>query len=206
MNSKTALLCGSVVLLLAGAGAGYLYGVDSTPMKITTVITTMTTTTTSTKVSTSLDAYGQVANSFSNHMLLLSSRNASAIVSQYQENASVTWTGNTYGLSGFYNGTSVVLLLMHASFLTRARSFDIGNVTRTILDVSDGSTVVNSSFDFYGQNYNFGLGGPYAASFNGTVSAQDFYVYSPSQGAWLISTETWDFVVFSLQYPPATAG
>lgn len=205
MNSKVVLLVGGLILLLAGAAAGYLYGVASTPIKTATVVDTTTLSTTVTTVSTSLDAYGQVANSFADHLVVLSSRNASAIVGQYEENASVTWTGNVGGLQGIYNGTKVIFLLMNASFIGGAESFSIGNATHTIVDISNDSALINSSFDISGTNYTFWLGGP-VARFNGTVSAQDFYVYSPSRDVWLISTETWNFVSTDLEYPPPATG
>lgn len=205
MNSKTVLLGAGAILLLAGAAAGYLYGVDSTPAKTTAAISTTTLTTTFT-TSTSLNAYSQVADGFANHLRFLSSRNASAVVSQYEQNASVTWTGSASGLRGLYNGTKVILLLINASFITRAGSFSIGNVTRTISGISNESAVVNSTFDVSGKNYDFGLYEGYAASFNATVSAQDSFVYSTSHGAWLISAETWNFLRTNLQYPLPTTG
>jgi hypothetical protein len=147
-------------------------------------------------------------------MLFLSERNAFAVVSQYEENATVTWNGKIAfgGLQGLYNGKGVIFLLMNASFSTsRAGPFSIGNVTRTVVDISADSAVVNSSFDIYGQNssgqsYYLGFPYGYVASFNGTVSAQDFYVYSVSQSAWLISTETWNFLNFTFQYSQPTTG
>jgi len=202
------LLSVGVVLLLVGALAGYLYGVNSMPTKTTTAVTTTTLTTTFTATSTSLDASEQVSNSFASHMLFISERNAFAIVSQYEENATVTWMGNPApgGLGGFYNGTGVIFLLMNASFISRAGSYSIGNVTHATVDISADSAVVNSSFDISGQNYNQGFPYGYAATFNSTVSAQDFYVYSVSQGAWLISTETWNFLNFTFQSPLPTTG
>jgi hypothetical protein len=214
MNSKMVLLSVGVVLLLAGALTGYLYGVNSAPAKTTTTVSITTTTLTSTLTSTftstftapstSLDAYEQVSNSFASHMLFISERNPFAIVSQYEENATVTWTGAIDGLQGFYNGTGVIFLLMNASFIGRAGSFSVGNVTRSVVDMSADSAVVNSSFDISGQNYfDFPY---YYPGFNGTVSAQDSYVYSASQSAWLISTETWNFFNFTVQHPPPTTG
>src|ERR1700738_3320572 len=41
-----------------------------------------------------------VENVFANHMHLLAIRNVSAIVSQFEGNANVTWTGQTAGLTG----------------------------------------------------------------------------------------------------------
>jgi hypothetical protein len=197
MNSRMVVVTGGVILLLVGALAGYLYGVNSTPTKTTTAVTmtTATLTTTFTAPSTSLDASEQVSNSFASHMLFLSERNAFATVGQYEENATVTWTGNPGGLQGFYSGTGEIFLLMNASFISRADSFSVGNVTHTLVDISADSAVVNSSFDISGQKYNFGF--RYASSFNGTVSAQDSYVYSSSQSAWMISSETWNFLNFT---------
>jgi len=196
MNSRAVLLGVGVVLLLVGALAGYLYGVDSTPAKTTTATSTTT-------VSASLDAYDQVANSFADHMLFISSRNASAIVSQYEANATVTWSGknNAGGLAGFYNGTKVIFILMNNSFIGRGSSFAIGNVTHSIVDVSDDSAMVNSSFALLGQSGVASMG-----NFNGTVSAQDFYVYSAANGGWLISQETWNFLSFNARGPLIITG
>jgi hypothetical protein len=205
MDSRAVLLSACVFLLLAGAAVGYLYGVNSTPTKTTAVsITTTTVTSTLTAPSTSLDAYEQVSNSFASHMLLISERNPFAIVSQYEENATVTWTGNIGGLQGFYNGTGVIFLLINASFIGQAGSFSIGNVTNAVVVVSADSAVVNSSFEISGLMYNFGYYP--TTSFNGTVSAQDFYTHSVSQSAWLISTETWNFLNVKFQYPTPTTG
>jgi hypothetical protein len=205
MNSRVALLGGGAALLLVGAIAGYLYGVSSTPTKTTTApMETTTLTSTFTAPSTSLDAYEQVSDSFASHMLLISERNPFAIVSQYQENATVKWTGNIGGLQGLYNGTGVIFLLMNDSFIGQAGLFSIGNATQAVLAVSADSAMVNSSFEISGQMYNFGYYP--TTSFNGTVSAQDFYKYSASQGAWLISRETWNFLDVAFQYPTPTTG
>ena len=189
MNSKMVLLSVGVVLLLVGALAGYLYGVNSVSTKTTTSTTT---------VSASLDAYERVANSFANHMLFLSSRNASAIVSQYEQNANVTWFGKPlagFGFAGFYNGTGNIFLLMNTAFIGHGGSFTLGNVTHNVVNISDDSAVVNSSFAFFGQNSYFGTG--FIGNANGTVSAQDSYVYSAANGVWLISEEVWNFTSFN---------
>jgi len=173
---------------LVGALAGYLYGVNSTTTKTTTA-------------STSLDAYEQVADSFANHMLSISSRNASAIASQYESNASVIWTGQGTtglafgGMGGTYVGANDIFIIMNASFIGQGSSFAVGSVTHTIVATSDDSAEVNSSFAFFGQNTSLG------GNFNGTVSAQDSYVYSASNGGWLISRETWNFLSFNARGP-----
>jgi hypothetical protein len=127
-------------------------------------------------------------------MLQLGSRNVSAIVSQYEGNATVIWTGNTLGIGGTYIGTKNIGLALSA-FLGAVSSFIIGNETQTIATASDDSVVVNSSFSFAGESADFF--GP----FNGTVSAQDSYTHSAASGAWLISRETWDFLSFNVRNP-----
>jgi WD40 repeat protein len=126
-------------------------------------------------------------------MRVLASRNASAIVRQFEGNANVTWTGRASGLTGLYVGADTIGLLLNASFLSRSTSFAIANATQEILAVSDRSATVNSSFDFTGQS-------PIYGNFNGTVRAQDSLVYSATSGGWLISQEIWNFTTFNAQY------
>jgi hypothetical protein len=197
MNSKKVLVASGLVLLLVGGLAGYLDGVNSTAPNTTTMSTKTVTLTTTTSVSTSLDAYAQLATSFTNHVFFLSSRNVSAIVSQYEDNATVTWIGRAHGIRGLFNGTKSIFLLMNVSFIGHGTAFALGDVTRNIVDIKAKSAAVNSSFAVFGQN---GFEGSAAiGDFNGTVSAQDSYVYSVADGVWLISQETWNFTSFSSQ-------
>lgn len=183
-----------IVFLLVGGLAGYLYGVDSTPRATTTELSTIT-------VSTSASAYDQVADSFANHMLFLSERNATAIASQYTENATVTWTGaeGAGGLAGLYNGTEITLLI-RGSFIGKEASFAVGDVNRTITVVSGESATVDSTFDIFGQGeYVVAIPGLAWTAFNATISAHDSYVYSATNNAWMISNETWSFTSFNIQ-------
>ena len=84
MKPRTALASG-VILLLVGALAGYLYGVDSAPEPRQRSCPR--------SPSRRPPALHQVADSFANHMLFLSERNATAIANQYAGNATVTWNG-----------------------------------------------------------------------------------------------------------------
>jgi len=196
MNSKKALLGSCLAFLLVGALAGYLYGADSTPTKTTTAkSTTMVTT-----ASSSMDAYDQVASSFANHMVFLSSGNASAVESQYESNASVTWMGDVFPSAGTYNVTNAIFLLMNDTFISgHGNSLTLGNVTLMIADKSADSAAVNSSFAFFEASSPPQCGFP----FDGTVSAQDSYAYSVPNGAWLISREMWDF---HITYHPCVYG
>jgi hypothetical protein len=183
------------ILMAVSLAAGYLYGVDSTPR----ATTTLSTTTTSIQ-----GAYNQVqvVRSFANHMLYLSERNATAIASQYAENATVTWLGvmGAGGLGGVYNGTQIPVLL-RASFIcndTSETSFTISDVNSFIAGYSSGSVTVYSTLDMAGQGFHVvAIPGLEWSAFNATVSAQDSFVYSASSGAWMISNETWIFTSFN---------
>jgi hypothetical protein len=198
MNPRTALVASGVIALLVGALAGYLYGIDSTPRATTTELSTVT-------VSTSASAYDQVADSFANHMLFLSERNATAIASQYAGNATVTWVEaiGEYGLAGLYNRTEIPLL-MRVSFIGKGTSFTTGNLTLAITVISADSATVNSTFEIFGQGfYVAAIPGPVYTAFNATVSAEDSYAYSMPNNAWLISNETWSFTSFNTNEPAA---
>jgi hypothetical protein len=183
LNPRT-IIAVAVVLLLAGTLAGYLYGVSSIP-----------------KTTTTTTARAEVADSFAKHMLLLSERNATNIVSQYEGDANLTWVGraqNVGGLGGVYNKTDI-LILMNFSFIGRAGSFGIGNLSHKVAQTSKDSATVQSGFEFFGSDYTFG---PYfnsARCFNGTVSAQTNFAYSGPTNAWLISRELWNFTSLNLQ-------
>jgi hypothetical protein len=185
MKPRTAVVASGVIVLLVGALAGYLYGVDSTPRATTTGLSTVT-------VSTSGSAYDQVADSFANHMLSLSERNAT-----------VTWVGavDEYGLAGLYNRTEIPLL-MRESFIGKGTSFTMGNLTLAITVISADSATVNSTFEIFGQGlYVAAIPGPVYTAFNATVSAEDSYAYSTPNNAWLISNETWSFTSFNTNEP-----
>jgi len=128
-------------------------------------------------------------------MRLLASRNTSAMVGQFEKNASVIWTGDVSGLTGVYNGTDNIGILFNTSlFGPKSTAFAIGNLTQTILAASGDSAVVNSSFSFLGESSIEG-------NFSGSVSAMDSFVYSAASGSWLISQETWNFLRFNVQFP-----
>jgi hypothetical protein len=189
MNSRIVLATCGIIFLLVGGFGGYFYGANS--------IRRETTTTTFTTVSMATDIQSQVFNSLANHMFFLSERNVSAIISQYEKNATIEWMGNAGGLQGIYNGTSDIFLLMNESFISRAVSFSIGNITSISISISNDSAIVKSSFEIFGQDYNFGLPYGYVANFNSTILAQDHFAYSSSQKAWLISVESWNYHAFN---------
>jgi hypothetical protein len=183
------LMVGALLVVTAIAIAPSQIGSASTSSseRSSTSATSSTSTTTTSTVSL-------VNSTFADHMRLLASGNTSAMVGQYEVNASIVWTGEALGLEGLYNGSNDIGLLFNSSFFgPRSTALAVGNVTQTILAASGDSAVVNSSFTFLGESSLEG-------NFSGTVSAMDYYVYSAS-GGWLISQETWNFRNYSVQFP-----
>ncbi len=178
MNSK-AVLIGGVALLLVGALAGYLYGVDSTQTKTTT------------------QGYDQVASAYANQLLLLDARNISALVSEFESNATVEWKGYANGLqaghgpgvnrdlAGNYTGSKEISALLGA-FLTNANYLLVSNETQTI-GAKGSHWVVSSTFHFAGDSNSVG-------TFKGTIAARESYVRVGN--TWLISNEVWDFTYY----------
>jgi hypothetical protein len=140
------------------------------------------------------------------HMLLLDSRNVSAVVGQYEGNATITWTSEGQcecdSLNGNYVGTANMTQLMKQLLLGinangygfRTQSFMAQNLIQTAAATSNISVMVNSTFVIVEQSIAQG-------KINGTVSAQDSYVYSATGRTWLISRESWDFLSFYVQNP-----
>lgn len=130
-----------------------------------------------------------VEGSFSLHMQDFASDNVSSIVSRYLPNATVTWTGNADCFDGYYVGTGNITKLMDV-FVKTAPDLLVGNLVTAATD-RDGSVLVNSTFGFAS------AGSAAVASTNGTVFAQDTYLYSAATRSWLISQETWNFLTFN---------
>jgi hypothetical protein len=184
-----------IVLLVLQSFAGS--GLFGTKTVTTTVISTQ-------------GATGLVSGLYAEHILLLDSRNVSAIVNQYEDNATIVWTSEAQcecnSLDGTYTGAANITLLMkQLLFGTDANGFSFGtksfvaeNLTESVAVASNGSVTVDSTFGIMEQSIASG-------KINGTASAGDSYTYSTASGAWLISRETWDFLSYSVQNP-AIAG
>lgn len=144
------------------------------------------------------------------HMLLLDSRNVSAVVGQYEGNATIAWTSEGQcecdGLNGDYAGAANITQLMKQLLLgVNANGYGFGtesfmaeDLAQTGAVASSVSVMVNSTFVIVEQSIAQG-------KINGTVSAQDSYAYSATARTWLISRESWDFLSFYVQNP-AIAG
>lgn len=182
----------AVVLLLASA-LGYSLLTSQSRAKTVTSIVTVT-----------RQPPEDFANAFAQHLFVFSSRNVSAIVSQYTLTANVTWNGlmcwdGLYPDAGNNSGQYADLLGIvfdesHNPFAaTGLHSVFVGNMTNVSVTQTGEGTVVNATFGLVAE----ATEGNFAA----TVSAQDTYVYSAAAG-WLISGELWHFLNYYV--PPTT--
>jgi len=210
MNSKTVLLSVGVVLLLVGALAGYLYGVNSMPATETITTTSIST------VSTVPHAYDEVAVSYANHLLDLTVINPGAFFNGYESNATVEWKGSSGGCDGNYTGIGEIADLFNG-LLANDSYLHVFNENQTI--ATDGNHwFVNSTFYLVGNSTaDKSVTSPFVGFFNGTITAQDSYLYDANALAWslysggshfLITNETWNFVRFDSTFingvPPPT--
>ena len=169
-------------------------GTCSTPMVAGT--TTLATTTTFSGSITAIppQVIEIVNSSFEDHLLSVGSRNVTALLSEYEHNATIDWTGEAAGLLNSPNGPAAITY-QWKFFFSAMTQFVIGNETQTILPTWNGSVVmVDSTFDFAGYSNAHG-------EFSGTVHAQDSYASPTTGGPWLIAQETWDFIHYVVQYP-----
>lgn len=136
----------------------------------------------------------QATDSFGTHMLALEARNLTELLGQYEENATVTWTGNTPGSAGNYYGEAQLQRLFENSFIVRATTVNVGNLTWSVVATRSGFASVNSTVGFAGFS-------PVCGPFSIKVSAQDSFAYSAMKHTWFISNEVWDYTSFDVQYP-----
>lgn len=134
----------------------------------------------------------QVADAYANHLLLLpfSSHYASALVSEYEENATIEWTGIEAAGTGNISGSNNIGIAL-GSFIGKFINFSISAKSQSI-EAKGNVSVVNSTLDFQGHSSVVG-------QVNGMIVAQDVYEHIGS--SWLITRETWNFAQFNEQFP-----
>ncbi len=192
-------------MLLVGAIAGYLYGVNSSPAATTAAVTT--TTTFETTVSTVPHTYDQVASAYANHLINLEAINPGDFLSGYESNATVEWKGYSGGCDGNYTGIGEIATLMEALVANDSYLF-VSNETQTIT-MEGNHWVVNSTFDFTGNSTaDKSIASPFVGFFSGTIAALDSFVNPGNASATnpailgpytypvLIASETWNFIHF----------
>ncbi|HUH99750.1 MAG TPA: hypothetical protein VLU99_08450 [Nitrososphaerales archaeon] len=123
------------------------------------------------------------------HLVNFASRNITTLTNDFGPEAQVSWSGNTQGYGGSYNGTREINEL-YEGFLEPTKTLAITNESVTVVPIQSGSAVVVYTFDFSGNNRLWG-------NFAGAVVGQDYY---NSANGWQISREDWNFVAFDIQY------
>jgi hypothetical protein len=143
-----------------------------------------------TVTATTSDAYEQVADAYANHLGELSARNIPAMVSGYESNATVEWTGVVPGMTGNYSGAANIKILLQGDFTGKFLNFSLSKEYQSV-GVKGNVSAVNSTFTFQGYNAVEG-------ETNGTVLAQDTYEHVGN--SWLIAYEIWNFTSFYVQF------
>ena len=150
--------------------------------------------TTTAAVSTIPEAYEQVTSTYANRLLLLDSRNVSAILSGYESNATVEWTGQAAGLQGNYagigNGSGEIGSVLDI-FPASLTNLTLSHENQTIVGVQGGYWVDST---FYWAGFS-----PKAGNLSGSIAAQDLYVHVGN--IWLIASETWTWLSFNCEFP-----
>ena len=180
--------------ILVGAGAGLTLIVLLVLQSLigSGLLSTRTVTTTTTAaVSTVPDAYDQVAGANAIHLLLLDSRNVSALLSEYESNATVEWTGVVPAMARNYSGSNEIGTLLD-DFPGVMANLTLSNESQTILGVRAGYWVINSTFSWSGYSSRDGF-------VSGMIDATDSY--SQVGNTWLIARETWNSLYFNCQFP-----
>lgn len=152
------------------------------------------TVTSTTTVTTSLpnEDYSQVAGAYANHLFVVSSRNVSALLSGYESNATVEWTGRLEGnYTGAGNGLGEIGRAL-ALFPGNTVNLTLSEESQTIVGAQGDRLVVGSTFSWYGFSST-------AGNISGVIAAQDSYAYVGN--TWLIARETWTWVSLDCQYP-----
>jgi len=109
---STAVIGAAVVVVIVFLGGAFFFltqqssSTSGTSTSVTTTSSTSVTTTSSTTTSSSFQGTpppGARA-AFDRHLSEIGTRDIPTVLTDYQDNAVVVWTGNTAGLGGVYNG------------------------------------------------------------------------------------------------------
>jgi|GEM_PF-3810370 len=137
-------------------------------------------------------AYNQVANVSADHLMQVDARNITALVSGYESNATMVWTGAEAAGTGNFSGSNAISTALTSFLKTKLVSFSLSNANQSI-GVNGNVSVVNSTFDFQGYSSVVGI-------VSGVVVAQDVYEHAGGS-SWLIARETWNFSQFDEAFP-----
>lgn len=127
---------------------------------------------------------------FADHLYKIESLNASKVMTDYANNATVAWFGQTAGFGGVYHPAPNITR-MYVAFFREFANLTITNETEQGA-FAGSSASVNASFYIDGQVPATESGCGRADTYNGTVQAQVTLI--PNANSWQILDETWDFV------------
>jgi hypothetical protein len=179
-------------------GAGIAYSLVS-PGSVRTATTTVdqTTTQTVTNISTTtvtINSTQEVMSAFAAHLRGIESRNVTALVAQYESNATLDLVCSPNGLGGVYTGAYNINILYPVMFNSPGINFT--DFSPGVFANVKGETTVNSTFNAQGSE-----SGPTITAFSGGANLTESWTSSVRLGAsyvnvgnsWLISSETWIF-------------
>jgi hypothetical protein len=184
--------------ILVGAGAGLTLIVLLVLQSFigSGLLSTRTVTSTATVMALPTEDYSQVASAYTNHLFTLNSMNMSALLGEYESNATIEWRGQLTGLAGNYTGSNNISRLLGV-FPGRMVNLTLTNQNQPIVvGVQLNYLVVSSTFDFYGFD-------SFDGNINGIITAQDSY--TSVSNTWLIARETWTWISFFCEFPGCNA-
>src|SRR2546426_9418500 len=188
---STAVIGAAVVVVIVFLGGAFFFltqqssSTSGTSTSVTTTSSTSVTTTSSTTTSSSFQGTpppGARA-AFDRHLSEIGTRDIPTVLTDYQDNAVVVWTGNTAGLGGVYNGVGNIRLLYSAA-LSTANQIALTPTTVKTFNNSATQATVNSTLALTGVSNILG-------KFNGTIATSIVYAYV--SGGWKITQENWDY-------------
>src|SRR2546426_1790641 len=180
---STAVIGAAVVVVIVFLGGAFFFLTQqssSTSGTSTSVSTTASPTTSSSFQGT--PPPGARA-AFDRHLSEIGTRDIPTVLTDYQDNAVVVWTGNTAGLGGVYNGVGNIRLLYSAA-LSTANQIAFTPTTVKTFNNSATQATVNSTLALTGVSNILG-------KFNGTITTSIVYTYV--NGGWKITQENWDY-------------
>jgi len=182
--AKTALKA-SMVLLIAGAilaAGAFLFLNPFTQRGDNNVGTTLTT-------------FTSFMEFVENHMSKFRERNVASILTDYLDDATLIWRGESGGLSGTYKGVSAIRTFLSV-VLTGSENVnvEVEKVTSTAATPQKATV----KLDVKVSGYNFIIG-----HFEG--KAEVSLALEISEGSWRIKSEEWNYSSFSSESPGSTA-
>ncbi len=183
---STTAAAAAVIAAIIVLGAAFFF-LSQQPATSTGTNTGRTTTSSTSSGSIQASPPPGVGVAFGQHFNEMAARDIPTLLTDYQDNAVVSWSGNTGGLGGVYNGVGNIRLLYSAA-LSTANTISLSPTNVRKFNNSATQVTVNSTITMKGTSKILG-------DFNGTITSSIVYTYT--NGGWKIITENWDFKVFN---------